>query len=189
MKCKRSKLSDFGFTEGINEVIAVTAGKGLNAAPIGIIVDDAHGNTARARLFPSHTRENIENGSPMWANVCFDAVLFVISAFEDPAEEFYTSIDPPILKGSAAYCKFECSLEGSKAILRFAEGKILNRPLRAVNRGFNAIIEATIHATRYATNRALEEKIRYCGTIVEKCGSKREKEAYRLLLEYAGLEP
>jgi len=182
------KLSDYGFTEGINEIIAVTIGRGLNAAPIGIIIDDADSRIARARLFPSHTRENIKNGSPMWANVCFDAMLFVISAFEDLAEEFYVSLDPPVLKGAAACCKFECSLEGSKATLRLVEGKILSRPLRAVNRGFNAVIEATIHATRYATNRSLEEKIRYYGAIVEKCGSKKEKEAYRHLLEYTGLE-
>ena len=183
------KLSDLGFTEGINEIIAVTLGSTLNAAPIGIIVSNASSRIAKARLFQSHTRENIEKGSPLWANVNFDPVLFVISAFEDPSEDFYESINPPILRGSAAYCRFDCRISGSFATLELVEGKILRRPLRAVNRGFNALIEATVHATRYAMGATnLEEKIRYYGTIVEKCGGKREKEAYKLLTEYIGLK-
>ncbi|AEA47207.1 DUF447 domain-containing protein [Archaeoglobus veneficus] len=187
------KLSDFGFTEGINEIIAITRGVSdageLNAAPIGIIVEDASSRVARARLFPSHTKENVENGSPLWANICFDAVLFVISAFEDPGEEFYASLNPPVLKGAVVCCRFDVEMDGGTAKLELAEGTVIERPLRAVNRGFNAVIEATVHATRYAMGvKNLEEKIRYYGTIVEKCGGSREKEAYKLLLDYIRLK-
>jgi hypothetical protein len=130
----------------------------------------------------------VENGSPIWANVNFDPFLFVVSAFEDPKPDFSVSEDPPILRGSSAYCMFECELDGSTVTLRLLSGKVLDVKLRAINRGFNALIEACVHATRYkAGMKHLEEKIRYYGTIIEKCGGKREKEAYKLLLEYINL--
>jgi hypothetical protein len=57
-----------------------------------------------------------------------------------------------------------------------------------VNRGFNAVIEASIHATRYVSLKGKEylRQIEYCNTIVRKCGGAREKEAMRLLYELIG---
>jgi uncharacterized protein len=55
-----------------------------------------------------------------------------------------------------------------------------------VNRGFNNIIEATVHATRYKENRdpELKKLIYYHAGIVRKCGGKRETEALDLLTRY-----
>ncbi len=184
------KLVDFGLRNGINEIIAVTEGEWLNTAPIGIIVEDENSVFAKARLYPSHTRKNVESGSRIWANVIFDPVIFVISAFEDLSEEYFSSLNPPILKNAAAWCEFEASLEGSIANLRLIDGGVLNVPLRAVNRGFNALIEALVHATRYviSCSEELREKILYYRTIVEKCGGIEEQRAFELLLKYAGID-
>jgi len=183
-------LSQFGFTEGINEIIAITKSEdGLNAAPIGIIVENANGKTAKIKLFPSHTKENIEKGSPLWANINFDPIIFVLAAFEDPSIDYYISVDPPILKGSYAYCEFKCEPEDDIVNLELINGKVLNLRLRAVNRGFNALIEACIHATRYKLGMEhLKGKIEYYGEIIQKCGSKKEKDAYRLLLKFIKLD-
>ena len=55
-----------------------------------------------------------------------------------------------------------------------------------VNRGFNSIVDATVHATRYKENQdpKLQELIGYHSAIVRKCGGKREMEALDLLLKY-----
>ncbi len=55
-----------------------------------------------------------------------------------------------------------------------------------VNRGFNSIIDATVHATRYKENQdpELKKLIDYHVGIVHKCGGKRELEALELLKKY-----
>jgi hypothetical protein len=58
--------------------------------------------------------------------------------------------------------------------------------MHPVNRGFNSIIDATVHATRYKINRDphLKKLIDYHAGIVRKCGGKRELEALELLVQY-----
>jgi len=57
------------------------------------------------------------------------------------------------------------------------------------NRGFNAVLEATVHATRYQLTG--EEKylklIRHFETLASKCGGEKEKKAMKLLYEVLGL--
>lgn len=195
---KGGKLRDFGFHEGINEIIAVTLddkGK-VNTAPIGIIVDDADGVEARATLYKSHTRENIEKGSNLYANVVMDPLIFAISAFEDLGEEHFRSVKPPVLHEAVAWCEFSANLKGVRVYLELTDGEFFRdkMTLRAVNRGFNAVIEGLVHATRYLAVRdgdwreELKEKILYYKKIVERCGGKREKEAYQIIIEKTGLK-
>jgi hypothetical protein len=58
--------------------------------------------------------------------------------------------------------------------------------LHPINRGFNSIIDATVHATRYRENRNpdLRKMIDYHGGIVRKCGGKKELEALEMLMKY-----
>ena len=55
-----------------------------------------------------------------------------------------------------------------------------------VNRGFNSIIDAAVHGTRYVMTRdpELRRLIEYHAGIVRKCGGIREREALDLLLGY-----
>ncbi|AKG92344.1 hypothetical protein GAH_00302 [Geoglobus ahangari] len=179
-------ISEFGLREGINEVIGITLGEWINTAPLGIIV----GDDVRVRLYGNHTRRFLERTGVLYVNVIHDPVVFVISAFEDLGEEWFESLNPPVIRGSESWLKFSARVEGNYAILDFAEGEVLRSDLRAINRGFNMLIEATVHATRYVLSgsEALAERIRYCGRIIERCGGRREKEAYELLLGYAGLK-
>ncbi len=186
------KLADLGFTDGINEIIAITFSKDgkVNTAPIGIIVEDANSKLAKARLYHSHTRRNVETGSKLWVNIIYDPIVWTISAFEDLSEDWFESLNPPIIRGSLAWCEFECEKvkddnpAGFK--LKLIDGAILRKELRTVNRGFNALIEALVHATRYIMNRdsSLLRKIDECRSIVEKCGSRREKKALKILLDH-----
>lgn len=181
------RLRDFGLRNGINEVIVITKGEKLNTAPIGIIVEDEESVFAKAKLFPSHTRENLEKGSFFIANISNDAVLFALATFYDLGEEYFESLDPPILRNSLAFCEFEAKLEGSIANLRLLRGKVLRNEIRAVNRGFNAVIEALIFATRLKLNPKLAERIRECYGIIEKCGGEKEKLAMEIIKKETGI--
>lgn len=170
-------------------MIAITKAERLNTAPIGIIVVDDNGVKAKAKLYASHTRENVEKGSFFVANIIKDPLIFAISAFDDLGEEFFESLNPPIIKGSLAYCEFEVKLKGLFAELRLLNGKVVRSELRAVNRGFNAVIEALVHATRFVRNKnpELEKKIRECYEIIQKCGGEREKDAMEIIKERTGI--
>ncbi len=190
------RLRDFGFTDGINEVVAITVNEdgSLNTAPVGIIVDDADDVTARIRLYASHTRRNVERGGDVVVNITRDPMIFVLSAFDDLGAEYFETLSPPILRNSLAWCRFTAKLRGSYAYIKLVEGSVVGSDTRPVNRGFNAVIEALVHATRlriYRDEKAraeLKSRIYYYGEIVEKCGSRAEREAYRLILKKAGLE-
>jgi hypothetical protein len=57
-----------------------------------------------------------------------------------------------------------------------------------INRGFNSLIDATVHATRYKITRDAELKkhIDYHAGLVRKCGGKKEIEALEMLMGYIG---
>ncbi len=75
------------------------------------------------------------------------------------------------------------SSEAYSILLTPLREEVLVRSIRPVNRGFNAIIEAAVHATRYIMNRdpKLEWLIRHHLALARKCGGEREKEAIVLL--------
>ncbi len=178
-------MERFGLFEGINEVIGITKGEWINTAPLGIIV----GERIFVRLYENHTREIIERTGILHVNVLHDPVVFVISAFQDLDESWFESIEPPVIRNSESWVKFKARMADGYATLEFVDGEVIRRNVRAINRGFNALIEALIHGTRYvmSKNPELKERILYYGRIVERCGGKREKEAFDLLLGYTGI--
>jgi len=173
---------------GINEVIATTA---FNAAPIGIHYRD---KKFRAVLFlGSHTAENIARDGWVVANLVHDPVLYVKTAFEDlPREQF---IEEPVngktmhrLAGADGWAAFTATVDHQSAetmtvSLKLEKELIEEVALYPVNRGFNSLIDATVHTTRYKISRDAELKkhIDYHAGIVRKCGGKRELEALAML--------
>ncbi len=182
------KLSYFGFTDGINEVIAVTFGECVNTAPVGIIVEDAESREAVARLYPSHTKRNVERNGKLWANVVYDPIVWALSSFEDLDESWFETLDPPVIRNALAWCEFECAKidEGNPAVfeLKLVKGEVLRSYPKTVNRGFNALIEALVHATRYLAtgDQKLLEKIEECGVLIRKCGGRMERKAFEIVL-------
>lgn len=177
--------------EGINEVIATTRG---NAAPIGIIV--RNGNPGMVLFRGSHTSENVETGGWVVANFIFDPVLYVVTAFDDLPPEAYVEekaggCTVERLASCEAWAAFSTTI-GKKTrdalvvsltpIGESSPGVVLH----PVNRGFNSIIEATVHGTRYIRSRSPEllSLIEHHAGIVGKCGGPEEKEALNLLFGY-----
>jgi len=66
--------------------------------------------------------------------------------------------------------------------------QIKHRQIQSINRGFNAVIEATVEATRYVVlkDKKYLDHIEYYDTIVRKCGGSREKDAMKLLFDLVG---
>lgn len=185
---------------GINEVIAVTfdsRGR-ANAAPIGII-----NRSGRSRLVlfrGTHTLENVLENGIFCANIVHDPVLYVTTAFEDIGSENFAEDFADgegcvqrffRLKSAESFVLFKAVKTGESAEscifeLNFVSEKVIAAPVHPFNRGFAAIIDATVHATRYAVSRSaeLKEIIDYDISIARKCGGKRENEAAEMLLEY-----
>ncbi len=185
---------DFGIHEGISEVIFTTISSDRipNAAPMGL-----HNKGGRffVRIYKSKTLENIMKKPIAAANIVDDPLLFVLSALSDVGPERFEFIDGfPVLKDALGWILFDCKCKKGENIsvveLAPIKGKINMRKLKPVNRGFNAVIEASIHATRYVVFREQKylECIEYYNSIVKKCGGAREKEAMELLYGLIGLK-
>ena len=176
---------------GINEVIATTT---FNAAPIGIHYRE---KKYRAFLFlGSHTAGNIARDGWVVANFVHDPVIYVKTAFEDlPKDQF---IEEPVngktmhrLAGADGWAAFSATVEHRTAetmtvSLGLEKELIEVVAVYPVNRGFNSLIDATVHATRYRITRDAELKkhIEYHAGIVRKCGGKKELEALEMLNGY-----
>ena len=178
---------------GINEVIATTR---FNAAPIGIHYREKKYHSIL--FLGSHTVQNIARDGWVVANLIHDPVLYVKTAFEDLPKEMF--IEEPVngktmhrLAGADAWVAFSATVEHRTAeamtVSLDPEKEIIEEiAIHPVNRGFNSLIDATVHATRYRVTRDAELKkhIDYHAGLVRKCGGKKELEALEMLLGYIG---
>jgi hypothetical protein len=178
---------------GINEVIATTS---FNAAPMGIHYRE--GKASMVLFIGCHTAQNIERDGWVVANFIYDPILYVKTAFEDLPREFF--VEETIngkkmqrLSDTDAWAAFTATIErktNDVMMVRLVPEKeiIEDVGLHPVNRGFNSIIDATVHATRYVKNRdpELKKLIDYHSGIVRKCGGKKELEAIEMLGKYIG---
>lgn len=145
------------------------------------------------RIYNSKTLDNILSKPVAAANITDDPVLFVQSALSDIEPERFEFMEGfPVLKDAPGWLIVDCACKKGENIsvveLSPVKGNIIEQKPRPVNRGFNAVIEAAIHATRYVSlkERKYLDCIEYYNTIVKKCGGAREKEAMRLLYELIG---
>ena len=174
---------------GISEVIATTR---LNAAPIGIHCRESD---LSAVLFKgSHTPENVAKEGWLVANVVQDPILFVRTAFDDlPASSFVPipELGWDRLSGADGYvaCAAEVARETPEALLvrlSVVGEEVLTSRCLPFNRGRCAVIEATVHATRFLRNRDpwLFRLITHHAQVVRRCGGPDELEALRLLEQH-----
>jgi hypothetical protein len=193
-------ISSFGIRDGISETIVSTGLEHPNAAPIGIIIK---GGRPFVRLFKgSHTWANVLKEKYLAANIVYNSLLFVRSTFFDLESSEFDSVPVrglnfPILKEAAAWVIFECinvkntdqALVVDLVPIEAGFNEANRKDLPVPNRGFNAVLEATVHATRYQLTE--EEKylelIRNYETLASRCGGENEKKAMKLLYEVLGL--
>jgi hypothetical protein len=200
MEADKMDVKEAGIGEGISEVIVTTESAAglLNAAPIGILTElDEQGKIQHfVKLYKgSQTLANVLETSTVAANVTNDAVLFVKTAFGHLSEAYLSDFaGVPVLTKANAWIVFTSVLiEERSDYLHFQvlprAVKINRKEVKAINRGLNAVIEATILATRLELAKdepekeAMKKQLKQFEEIVKKCGGRREKEAMRILEE------
>jgi hypothetical protein len=187
------EMDSYGIMEGINEVIVTTKSTDNrpNAAPIGLI---RRNGRLKVRVYnESHTCTNIKDTGLLAVNLVDDPVVFVQSALEDLDKEKFefietgTGISFPVLASSNGWVIFKAEIKEGNIVttaeLQFITGNVKSIGIRPINRGFNAVIEATIYATRYRVfnDKTFLDKIKSYEDLINKCGGRSEKEAYRLI--------
>ncbi len=102
--------------------------------------------------------------------------------------------DEPVLGSADAWCRVEVDRrdageeEGTQWVeweLRPVEVSVEREVVPTVNRGFNAVVEATVAASRlevpaYDTD-VLVDRLAHLESVVERCGGERDREAFALL--------
>jgi hypothetical protein len=181
--------------EGITEVIAITKD---NAAPMGIIVKS--GLSPKMVLFKgSKTAKNIVEYGWVTANFVSDCYLYPQYAFLDVAADDLvdTSVGGIMMQrllSAYAWMAFRTIVlheteETYYIDLSLVTSECIREESHSINRGFNSVIDATVHATRYVYSKdsRLRDLIEYHLSVVSKCGGPREREAGRLLCEICKL--
>lgn len=197
------KMNGYGISEGISEIILTTRNtienppEKYNAAPIGIIWKN---DKMFLHLFTgTKTCRNLTTEKYFAANMTDDAVLYTLSTFYDLKEENFSTVSIeaensvemiPVLKNASRFVIFKClSQKASDDIMIIEIEPVLFRKMNAenesllINRGFNSVIEACVHMTRYEKTKdpLFIDLIRHHFSLIQRCGRKRDKEGLALL--------
>lgn len=166
----------------ITETIATT--EPVNVAPMGVLRES---DGVFARLWEgSDTLENVRESGEVTVNFTRDPVVYVRGALGEPGEDLV--VDGRLREADAWFrCRAErVGVEGEVERWRLerVDGEVVRRRVFAVNRGFNSVVEAAVHATRLEFRPELRELVDHHVGVARKCGGEREREAVDLLLEY-----
>ncbi len=181
---------------GVTESVVATLGPNelWNMAALGLRAPDTPGEPVTATTWGNtRTKRNFEHNGGGVIQFTADPREFVDSAmtiYEQPE---------PVLPNAEAWIEIEAESvdhgfeDGTKwerwELRPIKEGIIeRSRPL-TINRGFYAVVDAAVAASRldvpaFETD-VLLERMAYFEEIVEKCGGPREQEAFERLSEYS----
>lgn len=176
---------------GVTETVVTTLGPNdrWNVAALGVF----EGDPTTARTWGrTRTRRNFEERGGGYIQFVSDPVDFVDAACSIREEP------EPILPRADAWAEIEVEAtdrgtEGETEWVEWAlvpvESEIVRETVPTTNRGYNAVIEATVAASRLGVagydSTVLRERIEYFERVVERCGGPRETEAFDRLIEYA----
>ncbi|MCU4973270.1 DUF447 family protein [Halobacteria archaeon AArc-m2/3/4] len=199
--------------EGVTETVVTTLGPNgrWNAAALGLFAgevghgdedghderDDENAGTQRPITATTwgntRTRRNFHRTGEGYVQFTVDPLAFVDAALS--ITELETD---PILESTNAWVRVsvdrvdagtENGTEWERWELTPLESRVLERRVPTVSRGFGAVVEATVAASRldvagYDDERLLE-RLAYCESVVERAGSDREREAIERVRTYS----
>lgn len=189
------EISDWSFLDArITETIATTEGPegDFNAAPMGVIRNLDEPKKAYTRLWEgSQTFENVRNTKEVTVNFTRNPIIYVKGALYEIEQEY---IDPNCrlsegerdgwVRCTVEFVKEEKDGKVKRWELIPREGEVEEKTLYTISRGFNSVIEATVHATRVEFKPDLAERIEHHLEIARKCGGEREYEAAEMIENY-----
>ncbi|ADJ14793.1 DUF447 domain-containing protein [Halalkalicoccus jeotgali] len=177
---------------GVTESVVSTLGPNdrWNFAALGLFA----GEPVTARTWGNtRTRRNFHGRGEGYVQFTRDPVAFVEAACSIHERE------EPVLPAADAWVRVEAEHVGSgesggtqweEWALRPVESVVENRVVPTTSRGYSAVIEGTVAASRldvesYDTG-ALLDRLAYFEGVVERCGGEREREAFSRLSEHTG---
>lgn len=171
---------------GVTESIVTTHGPNdrWNVAALGLIADD-HGAVTARTWGRTRTRRNFHACGDGYVQFTRDPVDFVEAACSIREE------DTPILDTANAWIRvsvepIDTGVAGETQWETWAlspvESSVKRRVVPTIDRGFYAVVEATVAASRldvpeYDTE-TLRERIAYFEDVIERCGGGRERAAW-----------
>ncbi len=185
---------------GVTESVVATLGPNdrWNLAALGVRAsergDDSAESAATATTFGNtRTRRNFHRQGGGVVQFVADPRDFVDAALTIREE------DDPVLSSADAWAEVTAErVDGGQRggtrwerwELRPVESEIVRTRPTTINRGFNAVIDATVAASRldvdaYDTDELLT-RLDYFAETVEKCGGRRESEAFERLSDVTG---
>ncbi|WP_222918964.1 DUF447 domain-containing protein [Natrinema sp. SYSU A 869] len=176
---------------GVTESVVTTLGpNGLwNAAALGLHA----GDPVTARTWGNtRTRRNFHRQGEGYVQFVDDPVDFAEAALSIVERE------DPILASANAWARvtverIDSGCEGDtdweEWTLRPVESTIERETVPTINRGFGAVVEATVAASRLAVpdydESELRDRLAYCASVVDRAGGPREREALERVREHS----
>jgi hypothetical protein len=186
---------------GVTETVVTTRGPNdlWNLAALGVRASGEDGPATATTWGNTRTRRNFHREGEGYVQFVSDPVVFADAALSIREEA------DPVLDAADAWARVEVEQTGVDTVdetddtddgvrrehwnLRVVEtGVECERPF-TINRGFAAVVEATVAASRldvpsYDT-ATLRERLRYFEAVARKCGGTREREAIERVREHA----
>jgi len=179
---------------GVTESVVTTLGPNgrWNVAALGLFA----GDPVTARTWgQTRTRRNFENEGGGYVQFVRDPVDFVDAACSIREEE------TPVLQSADAWVNVDSEaadrgIENGTEWIEWelvpTDSAIERETVPTTNRGYYAVVEATVAASRldvegYDTELLLD-RIDYFESVVERCGGPRERTAFDRFREHVGLE-
>jgi hypothetical protein len=179
---------------GVTETVVTTRGPEdrWNAAALGIhapTAEDDGQQAARARTWGrTRTRRNFDRRGRGYVQFVSDPELFARAALE------IVEVEEPLLAAADAWAEVtvedvaEGTTDGTDWVdwaLTPVETAIERRTVPTTNRGYGAVVEATVAASRLDASgydrAALVERLEYLASVVERCGGPAEQRAFGVI--------
>ena len=176
---------------GVTESVVTTLGPNRlwNAAPLGIHA----GESVTARTWGNtRTRRNFHRQGEGYVQFVDDPVVFADAALS------IVEFEEPILESACAWTRVtveqvdagsEGDTDWEEWELRPLESGIERETVPTIDRGFGAVIEATVAASRLGVadydDAALRDRLAYFESVVDRAGGPREREALERVREHS----
>ena len=184
---------------GVTESVVTTLGPNerWNVAALGLHAPDAEdGGPVTVRTWGrTRTFRNFTEREEGYVQSTADPIDFVEAATTVREEP------DPVLESADAWARVEVSRRDSgedgatqwaEWELRPIESAIERETVPTINRGFNAVVEATVAVSRLDVHTydtaVLLDRLAHLESIVQTCGGERERAAFELLTEHADAE-
>ncbi|AGB39532.1 DUF447 domain-containing protein [Natronococcus occultus] len=178
---------------GVTESVVTTLGPNdrWNAAPLGLFAAEDEDAVTATTWGNTRTRRNFHRQGEGYVQFTVDPVVFADAALS------IVEFDEPVLESADAWVRVEVErieagtedgTRREKWALRPVESQVVNERVTTIDRGFGAVIEATVAASRldvpgYDTER-LRDRLEYYASVVERAGSPRERAALERVRDY-----